>query len=132
MGWNVRRFWEGVGLRLCAGVEDLVDDRLGFVIDAVGVVVAAALVVHFPLPVVRQEDAGHVAFQIQERHASEPAAGSDRGRLTGFRIEIFQPAADAVGRLGELRVDDVEDVVGVPKDGEVPALIRQHGGHGLL
>jgi len=134
-GLTVRDSWRigrPVGLRLCAGVEDPVDDRLGFVIDAVGVVVAAALGVPFPYPVVRQEDAGHVPFQIQERHASKPAAGSDRSRLTRFRIEVFQPATDAVGRFSERRVDDVEDVVGVPKDGKGATLIRQHGCHGLL
>ena len=119
-------------MRLYAGVADIVDDRLGFVVDAVGVVVAAALGVHFPTPVVRQEDTGDVAFPIQERHASEPAARSNRGRLTGFRIEVIQPATDAVRRLSKRRGDDVEDVVGVFKYGKATTLIRQHGGHGLL
>lgn len=58
----VRRFCKGVVLRLCTSVEDLVDNCLGFVVDAMGIVVEAALVVPLPIPGIRQEDAGHVAF----------------------------------------------------------------------
>ena len=41
-------------IRGTPGVEDLVDDCLGFVKDSGRLVVAAPLVVHFPSPVVRQ------------------------------------------------------------------------------